>query len=122
MVRVDRLILQLDVDWASQAIESRSVIANFKQTIEGDPQYRDVVFRRFDCSEHEGPVWDAAERWLHEQNADIYLMAGGCGAIVWSKSGKIVQTIPYAAKDGVDRLVTRTHLVMPNQAVNPSRR
>jgi hypothetical protein len=119
-VRRERLILHLDVEWAMQAIQSRPVIVKFKKKLETDAHYGDVVFRRVDCSEPEGPVWDAVAQWLHEQNADPSLMVGGYGAVVWVKSGKVVDSVPYAAGDGVDNLVARTHLVMPNKAVNPS--
>lgn len=70
VIRHKRVILHFDVDWASQAIESRSVIACFKKAMEKDLTYRSMEFCRIDCTAQKGPVWDAVEQWLSEQHVD----------------------------------------------------
>ncbi len=114
----EKLILHFDVDWAIQAVQSRRVIFTFKDAIENDVRYSDVVFRRLDCTDQEGPIWDAIEKWLREQNADQSLMFAGYGAIAWVRSGIMVNAVHYAAQESVDNLVAKTRLAMTTNPRN----
>lgn len=110
-LKCERLILHFDVDWSIQAVRSRPIIAQFKETIGSDLRYRDVVFRRLDCTEN-GPMLDAARTWFSQQHADDSLMTTGFGAIAWIRSGRVVDTVHDAAQEGVDKLVSKTRMTM----------
>jgi hypothetical protein len=109
----ESVILHLDVEWSIQAIQSRPVIAKFKESLERDTRYSGIAFRRIDCSVQEGPVWDALAHWLRTQSADTSLMVTGYGAIVWIRSGKVVDAVHYAALEGDETLAAKTHSAMP---------
>ena len=115
----DALIVHFDVDWSVYAIQSRSVIAKFRKLIEGDSGYRDVVFRRIDCTEQDGAVWNSVAKWLQEQDADMSLMSTGYGAVAWVRSGNVVGAVHYAADEGLDKLVTKTQSIMRVRKANP---
>jgi hypothetical protein len=113
-LRYERLILHFDADWSMYSLLSRPVIVSFKQAIEMDVGFRDVKFRRVDCTELDDPVQDAVKEWLESQNAQFDPISSGYGAIVWVASGKVVEIVPYPAEESVDNLVTRTRLKMPS--------
>ena len=104
----DAVILHLDVDWAVQAAQSRPVVARFQASIESDPAYQHVAFRRIDCTEQSGPLWNALSNWLRDQQADRSLMSTGCGAVVWVRAGKVVAFDHCAALEGHRQLLATT--------------
>lgn len=107
----DVLILHLDVGWAIQAIESRPVVVEFKESLERDPRFASIQFRRIDCSDQEGPVWNALEDVLSRYGDTAFMIAGN-GAVVWIRSGKVVDAVHSAAAEGIDRLIARTGMAM----------
>ncbi len=98
------IILHLDVDWSVQALVSRPVIVQLREVLAHDPQLQHIVIRRIDCTEQRGELWNALSQSLH---VDDSMTAGG-GAIVWIKSGTVIDSVINAADVGVDQLVART--------------
>jgi hypothetical protein len=107
----DLLILHLDVGWAMQAIESRPVVVEFKESLERDPRFESIHFRRIDCTDDEGPVCDVLRNLLSRYGDTAFVVAGN-GAVVWIKSGKVIDAVHSAAREGVDKLIARTVMVM----------
>lgn len=103
-----RLILHIDVDWSGQAVHSRPVVLRFIEAIQQDDWLAGIVFRRIDCTEQHGELWNTLKAWFDEQGADRTVMVSGYGAIVWVTDGKVVASIHYAANVGVENLVKIT--------------
>lgn len=83
------------------------LVGRFKPFIHVGWKAGAIVFRRVDCTDQAGPVWNALEKWLQEEDADGALMVSGNGAIVWGKSGNVVGAIPYAAQAGLANLLAK---------------
>ena len=102
------VVMHVDVDWASQAIQSRFVVHQLEEAIGNDPRFRDIRFCRIDCTEQNGPLWDAVETWFSKQPGGRDSIFGGYGAVVWIVDGGIVDCAPSAALAGYDDLLART--------------
>ncbi len=98
------VILHLDVDWSAQAISSRPVIVLFREALGNHSKLQHVVVRRIDCTEQHGELWNALRETLHVD----YAMTAGGGAIIWIRSGTVVDCVINAADAGVDQLVARS--------------
>jgi hypothetical protein len=102
------LVIHVDVEWSTTAIASRPVVRAFSRSLTRTPKYRSIAVCRIDCSEQRGPLWDSFGDWLREQGADTSVMVSGHGAVLWVRSGRVVDAVHSAEREGVDRLVKRT--------------
>jgi hypothetical protein len=105
---VPKLLLFFDVDWAIQAIQSRSVLASLEQAFEAEHQSSKVEIRRLDCTDQGGPLWDATLQWIERQKVSELLAWGGYGSVAWIQSGSIVDHAHSLAAIGLKELIRRT--------------
>ena len=62
-----------------------------------------------DLSDQSGEVWRSIREWLAaEAQAVDNLTYGGYGALLWSKLGIIILSLPYAGEHGVGKLLALT--------------
>jgi hypothetical protein len=102
------VVIHVDVDWAIQALQSRPVVHQLEEAIRDDRRFRDIRYCRIDCTEQDGPLWDAVEAWFSKQPGGKVALLGGNGAVVWIVDGHIVDCAPSAALAGYDDLLART--------------
>ena len=97
------------VAWAGQARRSESVV---KSLVEGwaslHPDHPVPAYVA-DLSDQSGEVWRSIREWLAaEAQAVDNLTYGGYGALLWSKLGIIILSLPYAGEHGVGKLLALT--------------
>lgn len=107
-LRSRQLIIHIDVDWSMQAIESRPVVAELQLVLKNDKEFADLDFRRVDLTNQEGEVWDAVDTWISRQNVNKMLMSSGNGALLWVRSGVVVDSVQSAKETGLQKAVART--------------
>ena len=116
-VKLPRVVIHIDVDWAVQAIQSRAVVAEFFETVNKDSTAGPVAIRRLDSSEQSGPLFEHVAEWLKNANSDWRLLAIGCGAILWVRDGTVVASVDDARSSGLDALRNTTRKVFGRQAM-----
>lgn len=103
-----RVILHVDVEWSMTAVLSRPFVFRLRERLEADPQLKDVVFRRIDCTHQEGEVWDALGKWLREHGRYGSVMSNGNGDTVWINNGKIVDHVGFPGGEDDPSIFDRT--------------
>ena len=106
----ERAIIFLWVDWAIHARRSEIVVKRFLESWERDHGDCKVESYRIDVGGQEGEIWDALFEWLpNEPEARGNLIWGGCGALLWLRSGSVIASVVYAADAGCDKLLAITN-------------
>jgi hypothetical protein len=105
------------VNWAIQARHSDATFRDFVTAwAAAEPDCLIPVYRT-DLSDQEGEVWTAIRKWLAaEGQAYDPLTYGGCGALLWVRSGTVVMSIPYVAAVERAKLVAVTKSVFERPA------
>jgi hypothetical protein len=108
ILKSDKLILHIDVNWSANAVASRPVVLRFNEILRTHRSFESVIFCRVDCTQQSGAVWDSLVEWLDAQGADFGVLGGGGGGILWSRQAKVVDSINSAVQHNVDTLVETT--------------
>ncbi len=131
-----RAFIFLWVAWASQARDSEVLFQAFVEAWRATHPELPVPAFLADLTEQTGEVWDEICSWLASQEPASgeltgksyrgwsrwkrpptareslgILTAGGYGALLWSRSGVVVASVPYLASSSLDALMAMTESV-----------
>jgi hypothetical protein len=108
LLAAKRAIIHMDVDWAVQAVASRPFVDRLRDALAADPAFHGVLFRRIDCTNQEGPLWNAVKSWC-ESNRMGHSPYAGYGTVLCVENGEVRDIAINAAATGDRNLLTRTH-------------
>ena len=112
MRTLPRAFVFIYVNWAIQARHSDAAFRDFVTAWASTEPTCPVPVYRVDLSDQEGEVWTTVRKWLQEEGQPYdRLTYGGCGALLWIRSGAVVASVPYVA------LVERAKLVAVTSSI-----
>jgi hypothetical protein len=106
----ERALLFIWVNWAIQARQSEIELRKLLSTLGTDSLNWQAITYRVDISEGEGEVFDALAKWIGAEPIDRgNLIDGGCGALLWLRSGLIRASVVGALNHSQEQLLAITH-------------
>ena len=117
MLSGKRAALFVFVDWSEYARRGLDVFKEAESKLTPKSSTGDIVWWLADISSTESSVSVALHQWLklQEQQGKVRIFPGvalGNGAVVWIKSGNIVELEPSAERSGVETLIQRAEEVL----------
>ncbi len=106
----DCAVVFIWVDWSMHARQSASIAIRMVADWRSKHPDANIDLLQIDLSEQSGEMWDAVEQWLGSQDIQDAgsLMYGGAGALLWVRSGMIVQYVVNASSEAAESLAALT--------------
>ena len=106
----ERALIFIYVGWAIHARNAEKEVRRLLATLEKDFLKWQATSYRVDITDGEGEVFDALVEWIRADPIDREnLLAGGCGALLWLRSGSICASLVGACNHTQEQLIAISH-------------
>ena len=111
-----RALVFLWVNWAIQAYKSRHMVRELVSSWEAaHPDLMTPIYTA-DLSDQQGEVWDAIRSWLEKEGRPgDQLTFGGCGPLLWLRSGSVIAHVLFAGYYELSKLLAVTRGVYESE-------